>query len=131
MTINSNTHNETQLNDEQLEQVTGGVHGWVVGGISALTGESDIARGGREAVGDPAHSAGTFTAASYRGSALTTVGVQPDVSGVNPGPNRGFTSTFNRQRKPRRRVYVSFWGAAEVHGRTASAAFDANDPKRS
>jgi hypothetical protein len=40
---------------------------------------------------------GSFTAASYRGSALTTVGVQPDVSGVNPGPNRGFTSTFNRQ----------------------------------
>ena len=27
------------------------------------------------------------------------------------------------------RFYVSFWGTAEVHGPTASVAFDANDPK--
>jgi hypothetical protein len=33
-----------------------------------------------------------------------------------------------KRRKPRQRVYVSFWGVAEVHGRTASADFDANDP---
>ena len=35
-----------------------------------------------------------------------------------------------KRRRPRRRVYVSFWGVAEVHGRTASTASEAYDPKR-
>src|ERR1700730_2755344 len=33
-----------------------------------------------------------------------------------------------KRRRPRRRFTSAFWGAAEVHGRTASAAFDENDP---
>jgi hypothetical protein len=33
-----------------------------------------------------------------------------------------------KQRKPRRQFMSAFGGVAEVHGRTASVAFDANDP---
>jgi hypothetical protein len=36
-----------------------------------------------------------------------------------------------KRRKPRRRFTSAFGGAAEVHGPTATAAFDANDPNRS
>jgi hypothetical protein len=39
------------------------------------------------------------------------------------------TGNGTKRRKPRRRVYVSFWGVAELHGRTASASSEAYDPE--
>ena len=62
------------------------------------------------------------TSGSMSGDGKRSVAAWPKL----PRPS----STLPKRRKLRRRVYVSFWGTAEVHGRTASAAFHANDPLR-